>query len=290
MRDVDGVPHTLVVSRSGLARRPRRSSHFGEQSEGASTTSPSSRGVLSWCSVHPQGSGFGDVEDARAHGQGVVAGFELPTVVPVRQVALVHGDFPATSWRQFLRTQASTMLACDFFHVDCAGTLKQVYVFFVLEVGGRCVHVLGATTNPNGPWTTPQARYLLMNLGDFLTEFRFLVRDRAGQFTASFDAVFADAGIQVVKAPPRCPRANCFAARFVRTVRAELTDLLVVFGERHLRAVLAEYVRHCSGRRPHRACTLHPPRPHYPPANIDQEQIKRRPVLGGLIDEYERAA
>jgi putative transposase len=100
-----------------------------------------------------------------------------------------------------------------------------------------------------------------MDLDDRVTQLQFLVRDRAGQFTASFDAVLADVGIRVVRIPPRCPRANCFAERFVRTVRAERTDRILIFNQRHLRAVLAEYVRHYNGRRPHRACGLaHPDR------------------------------
>lgn len=195
-----------------------------------------------------------------------------------------------TTWRRFLRTQAATMLACDFFHVDCALSLRRVYVFFVMEVGSRYVHVLGVTANPDGAWTLQQTRNLLMDLGERADRFRLLVRDRAGQFTAAFDAVPADAGITACKIPPRSPRANANAQRFAGTLRAEVTDRMLIANEQHLRRTLDRYVRHYNRRRPHRALHLQPPRPDRPVIDLTLERIKRRPVLGGLINEYEHAA
>jgi len=164
-----------------------------------------------------------------------------------------------TTWRTFLHAQAATMLATDFFHVDCA-TLQRLYRLFVMEIGSRYVHILGVTAYPDGPWTTQQIRNLLMDLGDRATGFRFLVRDRAGQFTAAFDAVLADAGIAAVKIPPRSPRANAYAERFVLTTRTEVTDRMLIFGQQHLWTILAQYEAHYNGRRPHRSRELRPPR------------------------------
>jgi putative transposase len=214
----------------------------------------------------------------------------------IRRILKRHRIPPApvrhtdTSWRQFLRTQACCMLAVDFFHVDCAVTLRRLYVLFVLEVGDRYLHVLGVTGHPDGPWTTQQVRNLVMDLGEHVARFRFLVRDRAGQFAGSFDAVLADAGIEVVKIPPRCPRANCFAERFVLTVRTEVTDRMLIFGERHLRHVLAVYAAHYNARRPHRALRLRPPRSTPLVPEPVHGRIRRRPILGGLVNEYETAA
>lgn len=199
-----------------------------------------------------------------------------------------------TTWRQFLRSQAATMLACDFFHVDCAVTLRRLHVFFVIEVGNRHVHVLGVTAHPDGAWTVQQARNLLMDLGERATRFRFLIRDRAGQFTEAFDAVLAGAGMEVVKIPPRSPRANAYAERWVRTVRAECTDRMLIAGPGHLRAVLDEYVAHYNQHRPHRARNLRPPdagdTATAPVTDLAAARIRRRNILGGLIHEYERAA
>jgi hypothetical protein len=156
--------------------------------------------------------------------------------------------------------------------------------------GSRHVHILGVTPNPAGLWTTQQIRNLLMNLGDRVAGFRFLIRDPAGQFTGSFDAILASAGIEAVMIPPRSPHANAYAERFVLTVRTEVTDRMLIFGERYLRTVLAGYTPHYNGRRPYRSRQLRPPRPAHPVADLSQQRIQRRTVLGGLISEYERAA
>ena len=153
------------------------------------------------------------------------------------------------------------MLATDFFHVDCAVTLQRLYCLFVMEIGSRYVRILGVTANPDGPWTTQQIRNLLMDLGDRAAG--FLIRDRAGQLTASFDAVLAGAGIEAVKIPPRSPRANAYAERFVLTARTEVTDRMLIFGQRHLRTTLDQYAAHYNGR-PHRSRQLRPPRPDHP--------------------------
>jgi putative transposase len=174
-------------------------------------------------------------------------------------------------------------------HLIGEGTIRRI-VAAVIEVGSRCVHVLEVTADPDGRWATQQIRNLLMDLSDRAADFKFLVRDRAGQFTDSFDAVLTSTGIRPVKIPPRSPRANAFAERFVLTAWTEVTDRRLIFGERHLRVVMAEYEAHYNGRRPHRSRQLYPPRPGHPAADLSQERIRRQPVLGGLINEYERVA
>jgi len=194
------------------------------------------------------------------------------------------------SWREFCRVQATTMLACDFFTVDTV-LLRRVYVFFVLEVGSRRVHILGVTRHPTGEWVTQQARNLMFDLGRRADRFRFLVRDRDTKFTASFDAVFADAGIAVLLSPPRAPKANAYAERWVSTIRRECLDRILIFSERQLVHVLTEYEGHYNTHRPHRALEQLPPIADVGIGRADVSgAVRRTEIIGGLINEYRHAA
>ncbi|WP_327010735.1 integrase core domain-containing protein [Dactylosporangium sp. NBC_01737] len=193
------------------------------------------------------------------------------------------------TWQQFLTAQAHTILACDFFTVDTV-LLKQIYVLFFIELATRQVHIAGVTAHQTSAWVTRQARNLLMNLGQHTDRLHFLLRDRDTKFTAAFDTVFTAAGIDVLRTPPQAPRANAYAEHWVGTVRRECTDRILIAGQRHLTSVLTEYTAHYNCHRPHRSLSQQPPNP--PPQVVDltAARVQRRPILGGLINEYTQAA
>ena len=179
--------------------------------------------------------------------------------------------------------------SCPVLHVDTV-LLHRLYVLFVMEIETRAVHILGVTAHPSGAWTAQQARNLLMELGDRARRFRFLVRDRDGKFTTAFDEVFAGNGTRVIRTPVRSPRANAYAERFVGTLRRECLDHVLILGERHLKEVLAEFASHYNGHRPPQALEQESPL-HQPGRVVGiATRIERRKILGGVINEYHRAA
>jgi transposase InsO family protein len=223
---------------------------------------------------------------------------KLGVTVSKTSVATVlrrHGLPPAPrregpTWTQFLSEGAKGIVATDFFHVDTV-LFRRYYVLIVLEVQSRVVHVLGATTNPNGPWVTQVARTFASDLEDAGRRFRFLIRDRDTKFTASFDEVFASIGVETIRTPVRSPRTNAYAERFVRTIRQECLEHLLVVSRQHLESVLDKYVAHYNQARPHRGLRLGQPIPRsLPLPPNDDGTVTRLDVLGGIIHEYEWAA
>jgi putative transposase len=200
------------------------------------------------------------------------------------------------SWAEFLRTQAASILECDFFTVDTL-FLKRLYVLFFIQLATRRVRLAGITRNPDGRWVTQQARNLLMQLYDEDVHSRFLVRDRDRKFTREFDEVFRSEGIRVIKAPVRAPKARAHAERWVGSLRRECLDRLLILGRRHLQHVLTSYTLHYNEHRPHRSLKQRPPLGKLPPSDdqpttdvIELDRVSRRDLLGGLIHEYQLAA
>ena len=198
------------------------------------------------------------------------------------------------TWRQFLATQAKAVIATDFLHVDTI-LLRRIYVLVFIEHRTRRLHVAGITAHPDGPWSLQRAREFTMLLGERLEAMRFLIRDRGGQFTEAFDAVFESCGLRILKSPPQAPRANAICERVVGTLRRELLDHMLIVNEEHLRAVLAEYVAHYNAARPHQGIGQRCPEDdpvRAPAAVIDlaTARVRRKPILGRITSEYQIAA
>ena len=202
------------------------------------------------------------------------------------------GSRGGISWRVFLRAQAQTMLAVDFVTVETI-SLQWLYVLFFIELGSRRVRLAGCTANPTGPWVAQQARQLAWTIQERPGSFRFLIRDRDNKFARDFDVVFASEGIRIIKTPERAPKANATAERFVRTIRAECLDWLLILNRRHLERVLRVFADHYTSHRPHRSLNLKPPDPVSPKAQVAPSPtalVQRRDRLGGLLHEYNLAA
>jgi len=194
------------------------------------------------------------------------------------------------SWREFCTAQAKTMLACDFAHLDTV-FLRRLYILFVIELHTRRVHLLGITHHPTGPWATQVARNFLSSLDEHAHSFRRLIRDRDSKFATAFDAAFASTGISVPRTPIQAPPANAYAERWIRTLRTECLDRMLIFGTAHLRAVLDEYLKHYNTHRPHRSLDQRPPAgPRLITGDLCGTQVDRKEVLGGLINQYAHTA
>ena len=194
------------------------------------------------------------------------------------------------TWREFIRAHRRSLLAVDFFTVETIW-LHRLYVLFFIELSSRRVHLAGCTRHPNASWVNQQARQLLWTFDERPERFRFLIRDRDQKFTKGFDEVFRCDGIEVVRTPFRAPQANGVAERFVRTVRSECLDWLLILNRHHLEQVLRVFVDHYNGHRPHRALGLAPP---HPMRSVHSDgsggRVQRRDRLGGVIHEYGLAA
>ena len=191
------------------------------------------------------------------------------------------------SWGRFLAQHREQLLACDFFTVDTL-FLRTIYVLFFIELGTRRIHVAGCTAHPTSAWVAQQARQLSWQLQDGALPVRYLLHDRDTKFAPAFDMVFTSEGVEIIRTPFRAPNANAIAERWVRSVRAECLDHLLVLGEAHLRRVLTAYADHYNHARPHQGLGQRTPvAPAAPPGS---GAVRRRDLLGGLLRDYHREA
>jgi putative transposase len=230
----------------------------------------------------------------RIQGEALKLGFQI-SHMGVAKILRQHQVPPAPrrsrrSWREFVRQHADQILATDFFVVDTVW-LSRIYVLFWIEVGSRRVHLAGCTYNPTGTWVVQQARNFAWTLQEGGPAARFLLRDRDSKFTAGFDEVFRSEGVKVIQLPYQTPVANSFAERWIGSARREVLDHLLIFGRRHLEAVMKEFLLHYHYARPHQGLGQRTPGSDSSPWPLVRgDRIVRRDRLGGLLHEYSRAA
>jgi putative transposase len=274
-----------VARRHAAASRPKRS--------GRPRTARSIRLLVLRLAQENPGWGY-----RRIHGELLVLEIKVAasTVWEILQEAGIDPapERASSTWADFLRSQADALLACDFLEtVTLSGT--RLYVFAVIEHASRRIRILGATAHPTASWVTQAAKNIVMDLEDAGYRARFLIRDRDGKYPALFDAILADAGIEVVLSGVQMPRMNSIMERWVQTCRHELLDRTLIWNRRHLIHALREFEQFYNGHRPHQgianARPLHPlPTPITDPDQIARLDIRRRERLGGILHEYEHAA
>ena len=229
--------------------------------------------------------GYGKIE-----GELLKLGFTV-SASTVRNVLNRHGILPApvrygsVGWRHLMRHYRQQLLACDFFTVETIW-LQTLYVLFFIGLGTRRVHLAGVTANPNGQWVAQQARQIVWALEDYEVNVRFLIHDNDGKFTAPFDTVFQSEGLHVIRTPFQAPNANAYAERWVRSVREECLDHLLILNQAHLRRVLNTFIDYYNTARPHQGLAQQSPVARQLTNNIGP--VQRREVLGGIIGDYYR--
>ncbi len=239
--------------------------------------------------------GYTKIRDAMRNGLKIMIG--RSTVSDILEDA---GMVPAPergrtrTWKKFIKIHLDTLYACDFFAVEALGVFGTVryMVFFVMEVKTRAVELVGICVDPNGEWMEQIARNLVDPVDGFIRRATHLIHDRDPLFCEDFTDVLESVGIECVKIPASSPNCNPHAERFVRTIRNECLDHFVLFGERHLRLVLKEFVEHYLAERFHQGIggQLIRPNAQIVNDNADVGPVACRSRLGGLLNFYHRAS
>jgi putative transposase len=227
----------------------------------------------------------------KIEGELLKLGFDIDSST-VRNILIRHGlvpapDQPCSSWRPFLSHYRDQFLACDFFTVETLW-LRTLYVLFFIEHGSRRVFIAGCTEHPTSAWVTQQARQLTWQLEDRDPPLRFLIHDHDSKFTSGFDTVFEAERIALIHTPFHAPNAIAIAERWIRSVREECLDHLIILDARHLRRVLKEHACYYNEARPHQGLVQTTPIPFERP--VSDGAVRCRDILGGIIHDYYREA